>query len=60
MTKERKEQATKLLLQFQCGILDQQGEAVHNHDKELYDKLYETWALLEDIIDLIEEAPEDD
>lgn len=60
MTKERKQQAIKLLLQFQCGILDQQGKAVHDHDKELYDKLYETWALLEDIIGLIDEASEDD
>lgn len=60
MTKERKQQSIKLLLQFQGGILDQQGEAVHNHDKKLYDKLYESWALLEDIMDLIDEAPEDD
>lgn len=44
MTKERKQQAIKLLLQFQGGILDQQVEAVHNHD----------------VMDLINEAPKDD
>lgn len=60
MTKERKEQAIKLLKQFQNGIVNQQGEAVHNHDKELYNKLYEAWALLDDVIELIDEAPEDD
>lgn len=60
MTKERKQQATKLLLKFQDGILEQQGEAVHNHDKELYNRLYEAWSLLYDIMDLINEAPEDD
>lgn len=60
MTKERKQQAIKLLLQFQGRILDQQGEAVHNHDKELYNRLYEAWSLLDDIMDLINEAPEDD
>ena len=60
MTKERKQQAIKLLLQFQSGIVDQQGEAVHNHDKELYNRLYEAWSLLDDIIDLINEVPEDD
>lgn len=60
MTKERKQQAIKLLLQFQGGILNQQGEAVHNHDKELYNRLYEAWSLLDDIMDLINEAPEDD
>lgn len=60
MTKERKQQATKLLLQFQDGILGQQGVAVHNHDKELYNRLYEAWSLLDDIIDLIDETPEDD
>ena len=30
MTKERKQQAIKLLLQFQGEILDQQGKAVHD------------------------------
>lgn len=60
MTKERKQQAIKLLLKFQGGILDQQGEAVHNHDKELYNRLYEAWALLDDVMNLIDEAPEDD
>lgn len=59
MNKERKKQATKLLLQFQGEILTQQGEAIHN-DEELYNKLYEAWALLEDIMDLIDEATEDD
>ena len=60
MTKLRKQQAINLLLQFQCGIVTQQGEAVHNHDKELYNRLYEAWSLLDDIMDLINEAPEDD
>lgn len=60
MTKERKEQAIKLLKQFQGGIVNQQGEAVHNKDKALYNKLYEAWALLDDVIELIDKTPEDD
>lgn len=60
MTKERKQQAITLLKQFQNGIVNQQGEAVHNHDKGLYNRLYEAWSLLDDIMDLINEAPEDD
>lgn len=60
MNKERKKQATKLLLQFQGEILTQQGKAIHNDDEELYNKLYEAWALLEDIMNLIDEATEDD
>lgn len=60
MTEERKQQAITLLRQFQGGIVNQQGEAVHNKDKALYNKLYEAWALLDDVMDLINEAPEDD
>lgn len=60
MTKERKEQAITLLTQFQNGIVNQQGEAVSNKDKDLYNRLYEAWSLLQDIIFLIDEAPEDD
>ena len=60
MNKERKEQAITLLRQFQGGIVNQQGEAVHNHDKERYNRLYEAWSLLDDIMNLIDEAPEDD
>lgn len=49
MTEERKEQAITLLHQFKNGIVNQQGEAVTNHDKEEYNRLYEAWALLDDI-----------
>lgn len=60
MTKLRKLQAITLLLQFQGGIVNQQGEAVHNKDEELYNRLYKAWSLLDDVMDLIEKAPEDD
>lgn len=60
MTKLRKQQAIKLLLQFQDVILDQQVEALHNHDGELFNKLCKSFDLLEDIRSLIYEAPEDD
>lgn len=60
MTEERKKQAITLLRQFQGGIVNQQGEAVSKKDKALYNKLYEAWALLDDVIDLISAAPEDD
>ena len=49
MTEKRRYQATSLLEQFKNGIVKQQGEAVTNHDKEEYNRLYEAWALLDDI-----------
>lgn len=49
MTEERKQQAITLLRQFKKGIVSQQGEAATKHDKKEYDRLYEAWALLDDI-----------
>lgn len=53
MTEERKQQAIKLLLQFQDGILDQQVEALHNNDGELFDKLCKVFDLIGDIQNLL-------
>lgn len=53
MTEERKQQAIKLLLQFQDGILDQQVEALHNNDGELFDKLCKVFDLIGDIKNLL-------
>lgn len=49
MTEEKKQKAITLLRQFKNGIVNQQGEAVTKHDKKEYDRLYEAWALLDDI-----------
>ena len=52
MTEERKQQAIKLLLQFQDLILDQQVEALHN-DGELFNKLCKVFDLIGDIQNLL-------
>lgn len=60
MTKERKGQAILLLKQCQNGIVNQQGEALSKGNIKLYRKLQDTWGLMDEIIDVISEAPEDD
>lgn len=60
MTKERKGQAILLLKQGQNGIVNQQGEALFKRDIKLYRQLQDAWGLMDEIIDLISEAPEDD
>lgn len=49
MKEERKMQAISLLEQFKNRIVGRQGEAVTNHDEKEYNRLYEEWALLDDI-----------
>lgn len=60
MTKERKQQAILLLKQAQNGIVSQQGTALSKENIKLYRKLQDTWCLMDEIIDIISEAPEDD
>lgn len=60
MTKERKQQAIKLLKQAQNGIVIQQSTAISKVNIKLYRKLQDEWGLMDEIIDLISEAPEDD
>lgn len=49
MTEKRRMQAISLLEQFKNRIVNRQGEAVTKHNKEEYNRLYEEWALLDDI-----------
>lgn len=49
MTEKRKMQAISLLKQIKNRIVNKQGEAVTNHDRDEYNRLYEAWALLDDI-----------
>lgn len=60
MTKERKQQAITLLKHCQNGIVIQQGVAISKGGIKRYRKLQDTWGLMDEIIDLINEAPEDD
>lgn len=49
MTEKRRMQAISLLEQFKDRIVGQQGEAVTKHNEKEYNRLYEEWALLDDI-----------
>lgn len=60
MTEERKQQAITLLKQGQTGITNQQGTALSKGNIKLYRKLQDAWRLMDEIIDVISEAPEDD
>lgn len=53
MTEKRKMQAISLLEQIKNRIVNQQGEAVTRHDKDEYNRLYEEWALLDDIEEVL-------
>lgn len=60
MTKERKEQANILLNEITNNIISQQGRALSKGNIKLYRKLQDTWCLIDEIINVISEAPEDD